>query len=98
MAYGTLPVVRSTGGLVDTVEQYQEGKGIGNGFKFDHLDADALYYTMGWACATFYDRKDELKKLQLNAMNQDFSWTIPGKEYEQVYAWAVESRTGVYPL
>ncbi len=98
MAYGTLPVVRSTGGLVDTVEQYVEGEGTGNGFKFDHLDPDALYYTMGWACATFYDRKDELKKLQLNAMNQDFSWNIPGKEYEQVYAWAIESRTGVYPL
>ena len=98
MAYGTLPVVRSTGGLVDTVVQYEEGKGVGTGFKFDHLDVDALYYTIGWACATFYDRKDEMKQLQLNAMNQDFTWNGPGKEYESVYAWAVEARTGVYPL
>ncbi len=98
MAYGTLPVVRSTGGLVDTVQQYVEGKGIGTGFKFDHLTVDALYYTMGWACATFYDRKEELTQLQRNAMQQDFSWKLPAKQYEQVYAWAVEARTGVYPL
>ncbi len=98
MAYGTLPIVRSTGGLVDTVEQYTEGTGTGTGFKFDHLNPDALFYTIGWACATYYDRKDEFRKIQQNAMSQDFSWDIPGKQYEQVYAWAIEARTGVYPL
>jgi len=98
MAYGTLPIVRSTGGLVDTVEQYVEGTDKGTGFKFDHLNPDAIYYTIGWACATYYDRKDELQKLRMNAMNQDFTWALPGKQYEQVYAWAVEARTGIYPL
>jgi starch synthase len=92
MAYGTLPVVRSTGGLVDTVEQYVEGKGIGTGFKFEHLDTEALYYTIGWACATFYDRPDELRQLQMNAMQQDFSWKVPAKQYEDIYYWAYEAR------
>jgi starch synthase len=94
MAYGTLPVVRSTGGLVDTVQQYDEAKGEGTGFKFDHLNTDALYYTLGWACSTYYDRKDDIRKLQQNAMEVDFSWDGPAKQYEDVYRWAVQARTG----
>jgi starch synthase len=97
MTYGTLPVVRSTGGLVDTVQQYEEGKGIGTGFKFEHLDTDALYYTIGWACSTFYDRKDDIKALQINAMKQDFSWKKPAKQYEEIYYWAYEARNGEKP-
>jgi starch synthase len=92
MAYGTLPVVRSTGGLVDTVQQYEEGKGIGTGFKFDFLNTDALYYTIGWACATYFDRPDELRQLQRNAMMQDFSWKNPAKQYEDIYRWAYQAR------
>lgn len=94
MAYGTLPVVRSTGGLVDTVEQYQEGKGIGTGFKFENLDTNALFYTIGWACSTYYDRKEDMKWLRENAMEQDFSWTEPARKYEDIYYWAYEARNG----
>jgi starch synthase len=94
MAYGTLPIVRATGGLIDTVENYEEASGRGDGFKFEHLNTDALYYTVGWACSTYYDRKDDILKLQQNAMAKDFSWNTPAKEYEDVYRWAIETRTG----
>ncbi|MCG8526052.1 MAG: glycogen synthase GlgA [Opitutales bacterium] len=94
MTYGTLPVVRSTGGLVDTVEQYEEGIATGTGFRFEHLNPEALYYTIGWACSTYYDRPEEFKRLRQNAMNQDFSWEKPAKKYEEIYQWAYEARNG----
>ena len=95
MRYGTLPVVRATGGLVDTVENYAEGQGRGTGFVFHDATAAALYNTLGWACATYYDRPAELAGLQQRAMARDFSWRENAGHYVQVYRWAVESRTGV---
>ncbi len=92
MAYGTLPIVRSTGGLVDTVEQYVEKRGTGTGFRFEHATGEALYYTMGWACSTYYDRPDEFRKLQHNAMTRDLSWKASAAVYGDVYRWAVEAR------
>ena len=55
-AYGTLPIVRETGGLVDTVESYDERAGTGTGFRFKDPTADALYNTIGWAVSTYFDR------------------------------------------
>lgn len=94
MRYGTLPIARSTGGLVDTIEQYIEGRGMGTGFLFDEISSNALYYTIGWACSTFYDRKKEFRQLQVNAMSKDFSWDQSAHKYEQVYTWAIQSRRG----
>jgi starch synthase len=94
MRYGTLPLARATGGLADTIEQYQQGAGAGTGFLFNDATADALYNTIGWACATWYDRRDEWKKLQQNAMAKDFGWEKSAKQYEQLYAWAIEQRLG----
>ena len=85
MRYGTLPVVRSTGGLADTVSQYVEGTGQGDGFLFDSATCDALYNTIGWACSTWYDRPSDILSLRRNAMNKDFSWEVSAKSYEQVY-------------
>ncbi|WP_269522452.1 glycogen synthase GlgA [Coraliomargarita parva] len=96
MAYGTLPIVRSTGGLADSVEQYIEGEGIGTGFRFDHPTADALYYTMGWSCATYYDRPKELAKLQKNAMQADFTWDQSAGIYEDIYGWALDARRAAF--
>lgn len=92
MAYGSLPVARATGGLCDTVEQYHEGRAKGTGFLFQEASINGLYYTVGWACATWYDRPEEYRKLQQNAMKRDFSWTTSAKKYEQVYEWAMASR------
>ena len=56
LRYGTLPIVRATGGLVDTVENYDEATGGGTGFVFNDLTVDALANTVGWAVSTFHDR------------------------------------------
>ena len=94
MRYGTLPIARATGGLVDTIEQYQEGAAKGTGFLFELPNTDALYYTIGWACATWYDRPAEWATLRQNAMAKDFDWMASAKKYEELYTWAVEQRTG----
>lgn len=97
MRYGTLPIVRATGGLVDTVQNFEEGNARGTGFVFHAPTVGALADTMGWACATFYDRPQEFVALQQRAMGRDFSWRRSAAQYVDLYRWAVESRTGVYP-
>jgi len=94
MRYGTLPLVRSTGGLIDTVEQYVEGTThpLGTGFRFQDAIASALYNTVGWACATYYDRPAELHAMRLRGMDRDFSWGTSAKRYEELYHWAVAAR------
>ena len=97
MRYGTLPIVRATGGLVDTVENFAEGQGRGTGFVFQDATAAALLHTVGWACATYYDRPGEFAGLQQRAMAQDFSWRRSAAEYVGTYRWAIERRTGIKP-
>ncbi len=94
MRYGTLPLVRATGGLIDTVDQFIEGTGKGTGFLFKDATAPALYNTIGWACATYYDRRAEFDRLRLNGMARDFSWRQSAAHYVDVYRWAVAQRTG----
>ena len=99
MIYGAPPIVRATGGLIDSVDQYIEGQGIGTGFRFEQATPDAFYYTIGWACSTFYDRPDDFAALQQNGMRSDFRWDQSAKVYEEVYGWAVDSRkAAVGPL
>ena len=61
--YGTLPIVRRTGGLADTVEQYNENTGDGTGFLFDSLTPEAVYNTVGWATYAYYNKKDHILKM-----------------------------------
>jgi len=85
LRYGTLPIVRATGGLDDTVQQYDEKKGTGTGFKFIQPTASALYFTVGWAVSTYYDRKDHLAQMIQQAMSQDYSWDHSARQYEHLY-------------
>ncbi len=96
MIYGTLPIVRATGGLQDTVTQYEEGAGVGDGFKFSDATADALYNTIGWACSTWYDRQGDIEAMRRNAMSRDFSWKASSDQYEQVYKWAIGARSAAF--
>lgn len=96
MRYGALPVVRATGGLIDSVTQYSESMKLGTGFRFDHATPDALYYTVGWACSTYYDRPEDMALLQRNAMSQDFSWDLSANVYEDVYGWAIGLRRAAF--
>ena len=95
MLYGTLPIVRRTGGLADTVEQYNEASGEGTGFLFDSLTPDAVYNTVGWAVFAYYNKKDHIKKMQLKGMQKDFSWDLSVKGYESVYSEALMRGCGI---
>ena len=95
MAYGTPPIVRHTGGLADTVEQYVEDGAKGDGFVFYDATTSALYNTIGWACSTFYDRKKDLENLRINGMKKDFSWKNSAGDYAKLYIWAKNQRSGL---
>lgn len=97
LKYGTLPIVRATGGLDDTVQNYDERTGTGTGFKFWAPTPRALYDTIGWAVSTWYDRPHHIRKLQQQAMAQDFSWTKSAGEYIRVYEHALKNRRQMAP-
>ncbi len=85
LRYGTLPIVRATGGLEDTVEQYEEATGKGTGFKFYDLTPNALYDTVGWAVSTWYDRKRHISRMRTRAIGKDFSWEASARQYLALY-------------
>jgi starch synthase len=92
--YGTLPIVRSTGGLADTVENYDPATGAGTGFKFWDLNVESLVATVKWAVETYHDRPADFRAMQRRAMQKPFGWDIAARKYAQVYEWAVEARRG----
>ncbi|MBK7976746.1 MAG: glycogen synthase [Deltaproteobacteria bacterium] len=94
MRYGTLPIVRATGGLDDTVQNYDPFTGAGTGFKFWDATAQALYDTLGWANATWWDRPHHIGSLRRHAMAQRFSWRDAALRYQDVYAHALAKRHG----
>ncbi len=94
LKYGTLPIVRATGGLDDTVEQYDERTGGGTGFKFWDLTPVAVYYSIGWAVSTYYDRREHFNQMVRRAMAQSFSWEESAEKYEAVYQRAIQNKRG----
>ncbi len=92
LAYGTLPIVRRTGGLADTVENYNQQTGDGTGFVFDSLTPQAIYDVVGWATWAYYNQKDHIAKMQQTAMKQKFLWEDSAKRYEELYFAAIEKR------
>ena len=85
MGYGTLPIVRETGGLKDSVIPYNKYTGEGTGFGFQNPNAQVLRDTVFTACALYQDDKEAFAKLQQNAMAQDFGWGASAKSYMEVY-------------
>lgn len=94
MRYGTLPVVRSTGGLADTVDQYHEANGHGDGFLFGDLTGNAIANTVGWAVSTYYDRPHHFEQMRERAMRKRFLWSSAAEQYEHLYHWAIERKNG----
>ncbi len=90
LRYGTLPIVRRTGGLADTVEQYKENTGEGTGFLFDEISPMSIYYTVGWAVSTWYDRPAHIDKMRREAMSRRFSWDKSAKRYRELYQWSLD--------
>ncbi|MBF0319774.1 MAG: glycogen synthase GlgA [Nitrospirae bacterium] len=94
MRYGTIPIVRATGGLNDTVENLNEAENTGTGFKFYDITAEALSNTVGWAIYTYYNRKDLMEGLIQRAMKKRFTWADAAEKYEALYIRAIEKRLG----
>lgn len=91
LRYGTIPVVRATGGLDDTVEEVDPVTGEGTGFKFADYCADAMLEALGRAVAA-YHRPGLWRRIQQNAMRKDFSWAVPAASYAELYARACAER------
>lgn len=89
LRYGTLPIVRETGGLKDTVEPYNEFEGTGTGFSFTNYNAHEMLATIRYAESVYYDKKREWNKLVDRAMAKDFSWSHSAKQYEEMYNWLI---------
>jgi starch synthase len=85
LTYGTPPIVRNTGGLADTVSNYNEEKGTGTGFMFDDLTPSAIYNTVGWAVWAYYNRREHIEAMRIRGMKQDFSWKKSARKYISLY-------------
>ena len=85
LRYGTLPIVRKTGGLKDTVEPYNEYEGTGTGFSFANFNAHEMLTIIRYAEAVYYKQKRSWNKMVERAMAADFSWTVSAVKYEALY-------------
>lgn len=87
LRYGTIPIVRETGGLKDTVEPYNQYESTGTGFSFTNYNAHEMLGVIRYAEQIYYDRKREWNKLVDRAMAADFSWDVSARKYENLYSW-----------
>lgn len=98
MAYGTPPIVRTTGGLVDTVAAWSpNAPGQGTGINFHDALPDALRWAIERALQLYFDHPDDYYAVRRNGMRKDFSWERSIEKYEQVYIEAREMRAGAFP-
>jgi starch synthase len=84
LKYGTVPIVRATGGLDDTIDEWDAEKGTGTGFKFDGFEPMDLLAEIDRALEAFKD-KESWTSLMRNGMARDYSWNVPAREYVKVY-------------
>lgn len=89
LRYGTIPIVRETGGLKDTVEPYNEYESKGTGFSFVNYNAHEMLNTIRYAEKIYYDRKREWNKMIDRAMAVDFSWQVSANKYQEMYDWLI---------
>jgi len=90
MRYGALPVVRETGGLADTVENYDGGPAdYGTGFVFLFEEPDAVRLTLRWAIDTYKGNRAAFERMQERGMRIDWSWDRPAQQYIQMYEAAL---------
>ena len=85
LRYGTVPIVRETGGLKDTVEPYNEYENLGTGFSFANYNAHEMLSIVNYAKSVYYNHKREWNKIVDRGMAADFSWDNSARKYEQLY-------------
>jgi starch synthase len=91
LRYGTVPIVRSTGGLADTVREFNPATGAGTGFCFSKYDPEEFKAAVGRALA-LWPQRDQWRRLMINGMSQDFSWKESARKYEEAYRRVVAFR------
>ena len=91
MRYGTIPIVRSTGGLADTVQSFTASTGKGNGFVFNNYKANSLLKAVKLAVQCYRDKK-VWSRVMKNCMRLDISWRGPAKKYIQLYNKCISAR------
>ncbi len=89
LRYGTIPIVRETGGLKDTVEPYNEYESTGTGFSFVNYNAHEMLTAVRQAERIYYDKKREWNKMVDRAMSVDFSWHVSAEKYQEMYDWLI---------
>lgn len=85
LKYGTVPIVRETGGLKDTITPYNEYTGEGNGFSFANYDANDMLNVIYYAMDIYYNRKPQWHKIMLAGMKSDYSWNVSADKYIDMY-------------
>ena len=85
MRYGTVPIVRETGGLKDTVHPYEAWCGAGNGFTFADYNSGDMLYVIRQAVELYYDKPTEFANLRKAGMTEDFSWSRSAQAYNDIY-------------
>ena len=89
LRYGTVPIVRETGGLRDTVQPFNEYENTGTGFSFANYNAHEMLGTIRYAERIYYDKKRAWNKIVERAMEQDFSWAASALQYQELYDWLI---------
>ncbi len=89
LRYGTVPIVRETGGLKDTVQPYNEYESSGTGFSFTNYNAHEMLRTIRYAEHIYYDKKREWNKIVDRGMAADFSWHVSAGKYQEMYDWLI---------
>ena len=86
LRYGTIPIVRETGGLKDTVEPYNEYNATGTGFSFTNYNADEMLKLIKYSKEIYYDHRDDWNKMVVRGMKEDFSWDKSAEKYMKLYS------------
>ena len=89
LRYGTVPIVRETGGLKDTAVPYNEYESTGTGFSFTNYNAHEMLGTIYYAEKVYYEKKREWNKIVDRAMAVDFSWNVSARKYQEMYDWLI---------
>ncbi len=92
LRYGTIPIVRETGGLKDTVQPYNEYTDEGTGFSFANINAHEMLNCINTAKSVYYNHRDAWDRMVLRAMNQDYSWKASAKKYGKLYDELIDEK------
>ncbi|MDE5834739.1 MAG: glycosyltransferase, partial [Ruminococcus sp.] len=89
LRYGTVPIVRETGGLKDTVTPYNEFDNIGTGFSFANYNADEMLKIIDYSKHIYFDQRDQWDEMVKRGMMTDYSWNSSARQYEGMYHWII---------